>query len=109
MIIRTLTFALLATLSSANATEILCPINEKIEPEFRVMENQLTEKSALRAMEYLQSVVQGKEHPGEWLTLPNNLKLVEGYVLRREALSSGSKSDISNFCFWLDQNGFWYD
>ena len=103
------TYALLALASTAHATENLCPINEQIEPEFRVLEHQLNEESALRAMDYLQLVVQGKEHPGEWLTLPNNLKLIEGYVLRREALKTKSERDISDFCLWLEQNGFWYE
>ncbi|WP_445359862.1 hypothetical protein ACJJIL_12650 [Microbulbifer sp. EKSA005] len=92
--------------------EDLCLVNENVEPDMRMPESYFTKDRAAEASKKTQGIVTGTDKVYEWITVPNSLKLIEGYVLRRDALNSqGTMREyhVSQFCSFMQSEAWWYD
>jgi hypothetical protein len=84
-----LTFAVILLLSvNQVVADDLCPINDKIEPDMRIPEAYFTKEKAEEATSKINGIVAGTDKSYEWVTVPNSLKLIEGYILKRDALNA---------------------
>jgi len=92
--------------------ENLCPVNEKIEADMRRPESDYSKENAEWAIKKLQGIVCHKDTQYAWLTVPNAIKTVAGYILKKDAIKSknSSTSDyhLNNFCTFMESS-FWYD
>jgi len=90
----------------------MCPVNEKVEADMRISESHFSKENAEAALKNLQGIVSESDKAYEWITVPNSLKIIEGYVLRRDALSSSEavkEYKISAFCTFMESGAWWYD
>ena len=102
--------ALLFVSGVANA-EPICPVESSVPDDVRIYESDLTKENAERAVERLKRIVSGDEKKYIWITVPNSLKMIEGYILRRDALSNRSgvpDYDKSAFCNFM-KGAYWYN
>ena len=93
-------------------SENLCPVNENVEPDMRISEAYFSKTHADAALKKLQGIVDARDKKYEWITVPNALKVIEGYVLRRDALEnkdSVSGYHKSAFCDFMGTSAWWYD
>ena len=96
---------------SAYAEETLCPINNDIPNDMRIKESDLTKESAENALKVLNAIISGENKSYIWITVPNAMKTIEGYILKRDALANRSgipEYDTSSFCGFM-KKGYWYD
>jgi len=103
---------LLMSMSCLSQAENLCPINEEIAEDMRIPESYFTKERAESASKTLSEIVSGKNNNYEWVTVPNLLKLIEGYVLKRDALKDNgatSQYKVSQFCNFMQNSAWWYD
>jgi hypothetical protein len=92
--------------------ENLCPVNENIAPDMRISETYLTKENAENAAEKIHGIVSGGDADYAWITVPNSLKIIEGYILRRDALNAeGERAQYhrSQFCKFMETQAWWYD
>lgn len=102
----------LTLLANTAWTDNLCPVNEDVEPDMRMSESYFTKARAEEASKKIQGVVAGTDKVYEWITVPNALKIIEGYVLRRDALNNqGTMREyhVSQFCLFMESEAWWYD
>ena len=96
--------------SSVAQAENLCPINENREAEFRIEEGYFTAENARNAVQELNDIVSGAQTEYEWFSVPNLLKVIQGYVLRRDALKNDASENYkSEFCSFMKTSAWWYD
>ena len=91
--------------------ENLCPINHDIPEEMRILESDLTQDAAEKALIKLSRIISNPQEPKIWITVPNLNRTIEGYILKRDALAKLSinpKANISNFCIFMEK-AFWFD
>ena len=84
----------------------LCPTNENIEPDMRIPESHYSKKNAEQAIKKLHGIVSENDKVYEWMTVPNSIKTIEGYILKKDAHKS--KLKLSEFCVFMESS-FWYD
>lgn len=92
--------------------ENLCPVNEDVAPDMRIAESDLTKERAEKAVEKVQGIVSGADSKYEWITVPNSLKIIEGYILKRDALNAEgvmAQYHKSQFCEFMKTQAWWYD
>ncbi|WP_299267333.1 hypothetical protein [uncultured Psychrosphaera sp.] len=75
----------ISVFSSVVVAEDLCPEAPKESNSFYWSESDFTEKSSAESMKALQSAIANNGEIGE-CHLPNALAIVEGYILKRQAL-----------------------
>ena len=103
---------ILTLLANTALTDNLCPVNEDVEPDMRMSESFFTKARAEEASKKIQGIVAGTDKVYEWITLPNSLKIIEGYVLKRDAINNqGAMREyhVSQFCSFMESKGWWYD
>ncbi|MBA6385172.1 hypothetical protein H4J45_18135 [Colwellia sp. BRX10-6] len=84
----------------------LCPTNENIEPDMRIPESHYTQKNAELALNKLQGIISKSDNVYEWMTVPNSMKIIEGYILKKDA--NKSKFNLSQFCTFM-KSSVWHD
>jgi len=84
----------------------LCPINEEIEPDMRIPESHYSKKNAQLALNKLQGIITKNDQVYEWMTVPNALKTIEGYILKKDA--SKAEFRLNQFCTFM-KSSVWYD
>ena len=102
---------ILMTSFSANAKNI-CPANEKIEPDMRIPESHFTKKNAKAALNKINGIVEGTDEVYEWFTIPNMQRVIEGYILKRDAenaMEASAEFKKSQFCTFMESSAWWYD
>ncbi|MEI8666832.1 hypothetical protein P4S81_21460 [Pseudoalteromonas sp. B28] len=94
---------------TVNANQ-LCPINVDIAEDMRINEADFTKEKAEASVKYLAEIVKNDSTPFEWFSIPNAIKFIHGYALRRKALlPDTSKHSIEQFCKFYAQEGWYYD
>ncbi len=96
---------------SVNAKNI-CPVNEKIESDMRIPESHFTKENAEAALKKINAIVAGNDEVYEWVTVPNMQRIVEGYILKRDAENATgalAEFEISQFCTFMESSAWWYD
>lgn len=88
-------------------------------PDMRVEESHLDRAAALEAADRLRArIAQGELHGDLEFGALNALKILEGHVLREQALAvrreagpdtAEARDATGRFCRWLADEGFWYD
>lgn len=106
---RTLLLMLTLIVSPNIYAKDLCPVSEEIAEDMRIPESYFNKKNATRSMGYLNSVVVDDAKSGEWFSLPNSLKVIKGYVHRRNALHKTNEGSLEEFCAFMKTEAFWYD
>jgi hypothetical protein len=111
--------AIWALAGAANAAEFCTGQESSIAPDMQVQEADLTREAAVEAAERLAERIREDALQGESeLGVLNAKKIIEGYLLRRQAehLASelgpsapGAEEARAVFCSWLTSDGFWYD
>ena len=89
----------------------ICPVNKNIAEDMRVPESHYSKANANLALKKLRGVVSGEDKVYEWITVPNAMRTIEGYILKRDALSvKGAMKEYhtSAFCTFMESS-FWYD
>ncbi len=95
----------------ANA-ENLCAVNTEVEEYLRIQESFFTKENSENALNNLQLIVANPDAKYEWITVPNNLKIIEGYVLRRDAIRFQDQEPgiaLAEFCTFMEKQAWWYD
>jgi len=90
----------------------LCPVNESRPADIRIPESYFTEENAQNALKELDSIVSGASKSYEWITVPNLQRIIEGYVLRRDALEGikfNVPSKLDAFCIFMEHSAWWFD
>ncbi|AWB65125.1 hypothetical protein C2869_01115 [Saccharobesus litoralis] len=106
-----LTFLLFFLTSFITYANELCPTNKNIAEDMRIPESHYSKENADLALKKLQGIVQGSDKKYEWITVPNALKTIEGYILKRDAISAkGAMQEyhLSAFCTFMESSA-WYD
>ena len=109
---RILIVSLFLILSPSINADRLCATNEKVESDMRIPESYFSKENAEAALKKLQGIVSDSDKNYEWITIPNSLKIIEGYVLRRDALASTGAAmeyKVSAFCTFMETSAWWYD
>ena len=97
--------------SFSSAAKDLCPINKNIESDMRIPESHYSKENAEQAIKKLHGIISENDKVYEWITVPNAMKTIEGYVLKRDALSAkGAMKEyhVSAFCTFMESSA-WYD
>jgi len=97
---------------SASFGETLCPVNKNIAEDMRIPEEHFSKANAESALKLISEIVNDEKKPSDWTVVPNSMKIVEGYILRRAALNDESgvpEFDKSQFCLFMEKNAWWYD
>jgi hypothetical protein len=92
--------------------EDLCPINEDIEPDMRMTESHFTKENAEAAANKIKGIISGVDKKYEWFTVPNNLKVIEGFILKRDAMTAKGEMQPyhkEQFCEFMKNKAWWYD
>ncbi|WP_045857265.1 hypothetical protein [Teredinibacter purpureus] len=93
----------------ALSDEICKSIDSKIEPDFRWQESDFTKVASQKAIAELSEAIEKNEIMATF-QLPNNLSLIEGYILKQEAIRALSGDAVheglveyyvTNFCEFL--------
>ena len=113
------TIAFLLAAASPPSPPLCSGIENKIEPDMRILESDLTQRAATEAAGKLRDMVKRDQLTGEFqFGAMNQSKIVYGHILLRQAQSDrkefGPDSQESReskrvFCKWLSSEGFWYD
>ena len=107
-------------LASSSASPELCRgVENKIEPDMRILESDLSRSAAIEAAEKLKNMVTRGDLTGEFqFGALNQSKIIYGHILLRQAMndraefgfhSAESAESERSFCSWLSTEGFWYD
>ncbi len=103
--IRSLLICLLIIPTSALAKNI-CPENKLIEPDMFVPESHYNKANAVKAVDFLSEVVKEGKPSGEWINIPNALKMIDGYTRKKQCIDSGNLSPTSwkcsEFCLFME-------
>lgn len=94
------------------AAENVCPINEDIEPDMRMHESHFTRENAEAAANKIQGIISGVDKKYEWFTVPNNLKVIEGFILKRDAMNARGEMQAyhkDQYCEFMKNKAWWYD
>ena len=112
-------FCLLILLTIANVVyaENMC-VRKELGPgmdDLRIAEEEFTRARYQQSLEYLKSfprtvifsenVEREVKSTETWIGYMTSTRIIEGYVLRTEALASGSSEDIAKFCNFLEERG----
>lgn len=92
--------------SFSSAAKDLCPINKSIESDMRIPESHYSKENAEQAIKKLHGIVSENDKVYEWITVPNSVKTIEGYILKKDAHKSEFK--LVEFCTFM-KSSFWYD
>jgi len=113
------TLVLVLATGSPGGSDVCKGIENKIEPDMRILESDLTQKAAEQAAIKLNDMIQRNRITGEYqYGAMNQSKILQGYILLREAQadrkkfgpeSRESRGSRDAFCKWLGSEGFWYD
>jgi len=99
-----LLFAVLFTLPSM--AHELCPVNKAIEPDMRIPESHYSKKNAQLALNKLKGIITKNDQAYEWMTVPNALQTIEGYILKKDA--SKAEFRLTQFCTFM-KSSVWND
>jgi hypothetical protein len=112
-----LTIALVA--SSTASPELCGDVENRIEPDMRILESDLTQSAAIKASDKLRSMIERGDLSGEFqFGALNQSKIIYGHVLLRQAQadrkefgpdSAEARDSVTALCAWLSSEGFWYD
>ena len=111
--------AILVPIEAAPAKEICSSWENMVEPDMRIAEEDFNQAAAQDALMLLQRLATENDARYEWHEPLNALKIVEGWLARKRALtaisiaSPGADTDqipeVREFCqFWVE-SGFYYD
>jgi hypothetical protein len=103
---------ILMIFSAPVAAKDLCPINEDIEPDMRMTESHFTKENAEAAANKIKGIISGVDKKYEWFTVPNNLKVIEGFILKRDAINAKGEMQPyhkEQFCEFMKNKAWWYD
>lgn len=105
--------------SSTAGPELCAGVVNKIEPEMRIRETDLTREKAAEAAAKLRDLIERGHVDGEFQHgALNQLKIVHGHILLQQARNDSNKfgqesaearDSTDAFCRWLVKDGFWYD
>ena len=99
--------------SNAVHAENICDSSEfVIEPDHQMPESTFSQENAKKASNKLTAFVSGAEKPGNWTVVPNYLKIVEGYLLKKDALEKEGvmkELAVADFCLFMKKKAFIYD
>jgi hypothetical protein len=93
----------------AYSDDICKNFESKIEPDFRWQESDFTEAASKKALAELSNAINKNEMMATF-QLPNNLSLIEGYILKQEAIRALNGDSVhegmveyyvTNFCEFL--------
>ena len=109
---------LLATGSPASST--MCSgVENKVEPDMRILESDLTQRAATQAAEKLKDMVKRDQLTGQFqFGALNQSKVIYGHILLRQPQadrkefgpeSQELRESRAILCKWLSTEGFWYD
>ena len=107
-------------LASASASPELCRgVENKIEPDMRILKSDLSQSAAIEAAENLKDMVARGDLTGEYqFGALNQSKIIHGHILLKQAMadrvqfgpdSVESAESARSLCTWLSTEGFWYD
>lgn len=111
---------LIALMGGSHGSPDLCSgVLNRIEPDMRILESDLTQAAAVEAAERLRGMVARGELAGEaHFGALNQAKVIYGHILLRQAQadrkqfgldSAEAKDSVRALCRWLGTEGFWYD
>ena len=113
------TIPLLLAAASPGNSNLCSGVENKIEPDVRILESDLTQRAATQAADKLRDMVKRDQLTGEYqFGALNQSKIVYGHILLRQAQSARkqygtdsqeSRESTEAFCRWLSNDGFWYD
>ncbi len=111
--------AIIVLASSSVSPELCRGVENKIEPDMRISESDLSQSAAIEAAEKLKDMIARGDLTGEFqFGALNQSKIIHGHILLRQAKTDreefGSDSVEStesarSLCTWLSTEGFWYD
>lgn len=114
-----LALAVIVLGSSSVNPELCRDADNKIEPDMRILESDLSQSAAVEASEKLKGMIARGELTGEFqFGALNQSKIIQGHILLRQADadrqefgpgSLESRGSTESFCTWLGTEGFWYD
>ncbi len=107
-----LLIALVFTCAVPVDAEPMCPVNENIAEDMRIPEVEFNKENAEAALARLAAVVRGERKPHDWTEVPNALKIIEGYILRKYALeemSAAHEFHREQFCLFMRERAWWVD
>lgn len=90
----------------------ICPVNEAIEEDMRIPESYFNQDNAEDALARLEAIIRDGARTKNWTEIPNALKIIEGFILRRNAMeATGSLIDYheSQFCSFMSESAWWFD
>jgi hypothetical protein len=99
-------------ITSITFADPICKEKNKIEPSMRLSEDAFNKKNAINALEKLNAMVSGDVKGIDWVVAPNNLVLIEGYLLKKRVLTSKGKEREywqSEFCLFMKKRAIVYD
>ena len=92
--------------------ENLCPVNEEIAEDMRIEESYFTKERAVNSASYLKDVVEGNANY-EWFSVPNSMKIINGYFLKYDYLNEKNQclkeNKLSLFYKFMKNEARWYD
>jgi hypothetical protein len=113
----TLAIALVA--GSPVSPELCSGVDNKIEPDMRILESDLTQLAAIEASDKLRAMIERGDLGGEFqFGALNQSKIIYGHILLRQARtdskefgldSAESRDSARALCTWLNSEGFWHD
>ncbi|MEP2651404.1 MAG: hypothetical protein ABJH06_05345 [Paraglaciecola sp.] len=107
--VKYLIFFFLFISSPLLAGEICSEYDSQIEPDFRWKESDFTKEASIKALSELSESINKNEMLATF-QLPNNLSLIEGYILKQDALRALDGKSVhagiveyyvTNFCEFL--------
>ncbi|MBB1474005.1 hypothetical protein H5368_13295 [Luteimonas sp. MC1782] len=111
--------AIIVLASSSVSPELCRNVENKIEPDMRILESDLSQSAAIQAAEELEDMIARGDLTGAFqFGALNQSKIIHGHILLRQATTdrdefgSGSvesRESARLLCTWLNTEGFWYD
>jgi len=111
--------AIVVLAGSSPGPQLCRGVENKIEPDMRILESDLSQSAAIEAADRLKKMIKRRELTGEFhFGALNQAKIVYGHILLRQAEAdrnefgrgwSKSRDSVKAFCTWLSSEGFWYD
>ncbi|MBJ7575491.1 hypothetical protein [Luteimonas sp. MC1828] len=111
--------AIIVLASSSVSPELCRDVENKIEPDMRILESDLSQSAAIQAAERLKDMIARGDLTGEFqFGALNQSKIIRGHILLRQATtdreefgfdSAESRESAMLLCTWLSTEGFWYD
>ena len=110
----------IALVAGSPASPELCSgVENKIAPDMRILESDLTQSAAIEASDRLQGMIERGDLGGEFqFGALNRSKIIYGHILLLQAQtdrkefgpdSVESRDSVRALCTWLSSEGFWYD